>query len=379
MSLVRELMKLKIKAIRGLVLAVMVAPLLAGCASEPGKPSSPNAAVSANDLAARAGLQDGRGRFREVFCAVLEEHGSELPDYRSCDEALTADGVEAGATGEPVKLGQTEANYLVLMVPGLGWECFADWLDFDGSASKHVAQFGYDIQMLAVDGLSSTENNAQQIRDYIAKLPPEQADMPIILAGYSKGAPDILTAVVAYPELQQRVVAVVSVAGSVAGSPLADDATQGQANMLIHVPGSTCDEGDNGAVASLRTAVRQQWLADNPLPQQIRYYSVVTYPEPERVSWGLRNGYRILGGVDPRNDTQVLIPDQMIPGSTLVAFVNADHWAIAVPVAREHEFIGSTLVNRNDYPREAFLEALLRYVEEDLASGSNTERVREVE
>jgi valyl-tRNA synthetase len=69
----------------------------------------------------------------------------------------------------------------------------------------------------------------------------------------------------------------------------------------------------------------------------------------------------------------------MIPGSTLVAFVNADHWAIAVPVAREHEFIGSTLVNRNDYPREAFLEALLRYVEEDLASDSKMERVREVD
>jgi hypothetical protein len=239
----------------GLALCAMVALLLGGCAGEPGKPSSPDATISANELADRAGLRDGRGRFREVFCAVLEDHGSELPDYRSCDEALTEDGVEAGATGEPVKLGPTEANYLVLIVPGLGWECFADWLDFDGSASKHAAQFGYDVEMVEVDGLSSTENNAQQIRDYIAKLSPEQADMPIILAGYSKGAPDILTAVVAYPELQQRVVAVVSVAGSVAGSPLADDATQGQANMLIHVPGSTCDEGDNGAVESLKTAV----------------------------------------------------------------------------------------------------------------------------
>ena len=379
MNMVSGLVKFKVRDNGRLALCVMLALLLGGCASEPDKPSSPDAAVSANELAARAGLQDGRGRFREVFCAVLEHHGNELPDYRSCDEALTEAGVEAGATGEPVKLGPTEANYLVLMVPGLGWECFTDWLDFEGSGSKHVAQFGYDVEMVAVDGLSSTENNARQIRDYIAKLPAEKAGMPIILAGYSKGAPDILTAVVAYPELQQRVVAIVSVAGSVAGSPLADDATQGQANMLTHVPGSACDEGDNGAVASLRTAVRQQWLADNPLPQQIRYYSVVTYPEPDRISWGLRNGYRILGGVDPRNDTQVLIPDQMIPDSTLVAFVNADHWAIAVPVAREHEFIGSTLVNRNDYPREAFLEAMLRYLEEDLAGGSNMEGVREVD
>jgi hypothetical protein len=30
--------------------------------------------------------------------------------------------------------------------------------------------------------------------------------------------------------------------------------------------------------------------------------------------------------------------------------------------------LGNTLVNHNDYPREALLEALLRYVEEDLAA-----------
>jgi hypothetical protein len=62
----------------------------------------------------------------------------------------------------------------------------------------------------------------------------------------------------------------------------------------------------------------------------------------------------------------VPIFDQIIPGSTLVAFLNADHWAVAVPVARQHPFVGSILVDHNDYPREAFLEALLRYIEEDL-------------
>ncbi|MEP1595476.1 MAG: hypothetical protein ABJK20_12900, partial [Halieaceae bacterium] len=136
---------------------------------------------------------------------------------------------------------------------------------------------------------------------------------------------------------------------------------------LTHVPGSQCDKGDEGAVDSLRTGVRQTWLAENPLPETLRYYSVVTYPDYDRVSWGLRNSYRALSGVDARNDTQVLIYDQIIPQSTLVAFINADHWAIAVPVTRKHSFIGSTFVNHNDYPREAMLEALLRYIEEDLA------------
>ena len=51
----------------------------------------------------------------------------------------------------------------------------------------------------------------------------------------------------------------------------------------------------------------------------------------------------------------------------MIAVANADHGAIAVPVARTHALFGSTLINRNDYPREAFLEALLRYLEEDIA------------
>jgi hypothetical protein len=104
------------------------------------------------------------------------------------------------------------------------------------------------------------------------------------------------------------------------------------------------------------------------LPAHIHYYSVVTFPDPERVSWVLRNSYLLLGQNEPRNDTQVIIFDQIIPGSTVTAFVNADHWAIAVPISRQHPLLGKTLVDQNDYPREAFLEALLRYLEEDLGS-----------
>jgi hypothetical protein len=39
-----------------------------------------------------------------------------------------------------------------------------------------------------------------------------------------------------------------------------------------------------------------------------------------------------------------------------------------LPIDRSHRVIGSTLANHGDYPREALLESLLRYVEEDLAA-----------
>ncbi len=354
-----------------LTVTLAAVALLAACAATPPQQHHRATQQQVQDFLVANDMTDGRGRFREILCAVLEDHGEQLPDYRTCDEALTYIEPEEGATGDPVNLGQTRGDYLVLLVPGLGWNCFEHWLDLSESVPRHLATLGYELRTIPVDGLSSTTNNASQIRDYIAALPPEDAQRPLILMGYSKGAPDILEAVVNYPdEVASRTSAVVSLAGSVWGSPLADDAEQSQANMLTIVPGSQCEEehGDNAAVTSLRTEVRRQWMENNPLPSHIRYYSVVTYPEPERVSWALKKTYLLLGQQDDRNDTQVIILDQMIPGSTVTALVNADHWAIAVPVSRGHPVLGKTLVDQNDYPREALAEALLRFVEEDLAS-----------
>jgi hypothetical protein len=143
----------------------------------------------------------------------------------------------------------------------------------------------------SVDALSSSENNARQIRDAIMAMPPESGPPRLVLIGYSKGSPDVLEAVVAYPEIRRRVAAVVSAAGSVGGSPLANDAEQYQADLLRYFPEATCGPGDGGGVASLRPATRLAWLARNPLPHELRYYSLVTLPQPERISAILTPSY----------------------------------------------------------------------------------------
>ncbi len=343
--------------------------VLVACASAPDVPAV--AQRSADELQAllvSGEVTDSRGRFREVFCKVLEAHGRDLPDYRSCDEALRWTGPEQGATGAPVHLGDSRDDYLVLLVPGLGWNCFEQWLNPAFVGLTNAARYGYDVRRVEVDGLSSSANNARMLNDYVAALPEQDRNKKLILAGYSKGAPDVLQALVSYPELAAKTVAALSLAGAVKGSPLAEDATQAQANMLSMVPGSRCDkeDGDNDAVRSLVPSVREQWLRDNPLPAHIRYYSAIAFPEPEKVSWALRKSYLLLGESDSRNDTQLIVFDQIIPGSKVFALLNADHWAVAVPVARNHPVAGSTVLNHNDYPREAFLEAVLRYLEEDL-------------
>lgn len=348
------------------LICLTAAALLPACTGKPLIPWTDQSPPQVLVPVADAGIDDKRGRFREIFCELLESRGEDWPDYRSCDEALSRVGEEPPGTGQPVNLGASKDKYLMLIVPGVGWECIESWLNIDKSIQSLLQSHGFAAKLLDVDGLSSSANNAQQIRDAIEELPVELAGRKLVLIGYSKGAPDILEAMVNYPELHPRVAAVISVAGAVGGSPLANTAEQKQLNILAHFPDSACSEGDGGALDSLRPSTRRAWLAKNPLPPEIPYYSVVTYPHPDRISSVLKGSYRTLSKVDARNDSQLIYHDQMIPNSTLVAFVNADHWAVAVPVARSHTFLGSSFVDKNAFPREALFEALLRFVEDDL-------------
>jgi hypothetical protein len=341
---------------------------LAGCAGSPLIPFSTDTPPLVLAPVAQAGVSDQRGRFREIYCAVLQARAGEVPDHRPCEEALTQLGAEPARSGRPVPLGASNRRLVAAMIPGIGWDCIAKWLQPPGSTDAHLRKFGYELRGIKVDALSSSANNARQIRDAVMAMDLGAGAPRLVLVGYSKGAPDALEAIVNHPEIRSRVAAVVSVAGSVGGSPLANDAEQYQADLMRHFPGSTCDSGDGGGVNSLRTGVRRAWLAQNPLPTSVPTYSVVTLPEPQRISSILRGSADKLSMIDGRNDSQMIFYDQVIPGSTLVGYVNADHWAIAVPIARAHDTIGSMFVTQNAYPREALMEAVLRFVEEDLAA-----------
>jgi hypothetical protein len=85
----------------------------------------------------------------------------------------------------------------------------------------------------------------------------------------------------------------------------------------------------------------------------------------------LRSSYDQLALVDPRNDSQVVFHDALVPGGALLGYLNADHWAVALPFNREHPVLANTLITRNAFPREVLLEAIARFVEESLLATPN--------
>jgi hypothetical protein len=313
------------------------------------------------------GFEDERARFREILCAVDASHGDQLPDHRPCGEILHRFADEPAGTGRPVALGAPLSNLRIALVSGFGAQCFEGLVQAFSASLAHLESHGYRTTTIEVDGLSSSANNGRQIAEAVAAMDLAAGER-VLLIGYSKGAVDIQEGLVAHPELQQRVAAFVTVAGAIYGSPLSEDAPESLLPLLAHLPGSQCEVGDRGALNSLEPDVRRRFALTQHLPAGIRTFCLGTFADRSHISFLLRNSYDELARIDPRNDGQVLFYDQILREGALLGFADADHWAIALPLARDHPTLGSTLAGRNEFPREVVLEAIVRLVEEQLAA-----------
>ena len=320
-----------------------------------------------------AGVIDDRARFRQIFCALDARKGSQFPVRRTCDEALQRLGGEGEPILRPVPLGPPRGAALlhIVIVPGMFGDCIKRWAMPLQDAAAYMRSQGYRVDTIVVDGRSSGATNADTISRALPGLlsPGER----LLLIGYSKGMSDILETLALHPQAVPPGSAIVSLAGIVSGTPLADHPAKLD-DIVSRIPLTDCKSGDQGAVESLSRGHRIAWLADHALPRDRTYFSVAAFTDAANISPPLKETYRRLSTIDARNDGQVLHTDAIVPGSHLLGYLNADHWAIALPLAHNVPKLRSVLNGRNDYPREILLETIVRSVEEQLGPSKGETR-----
>jgi pimeloyl-ACP methyl ester carboxylesterase len=262
-------------------------------------------------------------------------------------------------------------NLKILILPGLLGECIADIAFPFETAMEHLRPRGYQIEPLIVSGRSSSDYNAKQIARAVENLALKKEDY-LILIGHSKGAVDILHFLVNYPELAHRVDAVVSVAGAINGSPLANRVADIYSKLGSNLPFNECEPGDGGAFRSLERSVRLTWMANNALPTSVKYYSVVSFTDRDRINRWLVSGYDMLKTIDPRNDGLLLFSDQVIPGAILLGYLNDDHWEVALNFEGNNSMLLKSMSKQVRYPRGILLHAIVLFVAENLSSSRSS-------
>jgi len=317
-------------------------------------------------------VKDGRTRFREIFCKLL----SEAPEYRDkagrCENYLTRLSDERMSAEQLSKLPANNINLRILIIPGLLGECISDTAFPFETAMEHLRSRGFQIEPLIVSGRSSSDYNAKQIAKAVENLALKKEDS-LILIGHSKGAVDILHFLINFPGLARRIDAVVSVAGAINGSPLSNRVADIYSKLGANLPFNECGPGDGGAFRSLERPVRLTWMANNPLPASVKYYSVASFTDRDRINRWLVSGYDMLNTIDPRNDGLLLFSDQVIPGAILLGYANDDHWEVALPFEDNNSMLSKSMSKQISYPREVLLHAIILFVTENLNSSGSSD------
>jgi hypothetical protein len=283
--------------------------------------------------------------FSDLFCSVLRQNNPDGDDLSPCSQWLEIPGKE------DTKLGEVSRDYRLLVIPGIFNTCVSDNPAYAAGRKVLAEKYGVTTDLLSVPN-DSSEDNAKLIADYIEEkwLSDKR---PFILVGYSKGTPDVMTALALYPALREKVAAFISTAGASGGSPIADslpmqlDAWMGKVKDRAGCKGNPAE-----GFKSLKQDVRRRFLSAHPHPY-VPTWSLAAVIHPDRVPKNAAQTYRMLSAWDVKNDGQLLRMDQIIPESSYLGMAWSDHLNMA-------------LVMGEKFPRAALLEALYRFVTEDL-------------
>ena len=343
-------------------------PCLSGCSSTPGANWISSPPLVLTTLGA-AGVNDVRLRFRSVFCQINQRIGAAFPDARPCDQSLVISSQEVADSSKGDLPPRQATPRTLVFVSGLFGECVRTFASPFADSYERLKSQGFRILIAPVEGRSSSRRNATLLDAYLN----EQIGMgeDFILIGHSKGVVDTLEAIHGYGQAHwvRQMKALVSVAGAVMGSSIADDYERVYALLAAHLPFPGCGPGDGGGLASITRIERAIAMHRIRLPAGLPLFSLAAVPTPDQVNPVLEPFYSKLSQIDPRNDGQLLAQDAILPASIFLGYVNADHWSIALPFNRSASPMAQAFAGNNAFPREVLIESLLSIVEEHLAPG----------
>ncbi len=272
--------------------------------------------------------KDASARFAGLFCVDLES------SWGPCGQYLEASPVAA--------VVPSISGVRVLLVGGLFGDCLAQ-------LGVHVFQDA--ARALVAAGVRV--DTVPPLEDVAAFVVDHPGEPPYIAIGYSKGAGDLMDALTSYPTLPIR--ALVTVAGSVGGSRLADQFPGG----LPAVPGCNAS-----AVTQITRANR--FAALQRYHSAVPAFSLVAVADTTRVSSALRPFWDFLRTFSLDQDSQVIAEEGIVPGATYLGVALADHWAIALPFDEVVDPVAraavARVVDHNRFPRAALLTAIVQFV-----------------
>lgn len=365
---------------RTLAVALVLALAGAGCAPVAMLPYRDTQPPTVSLPLALAGIADARAGFARLFAAELRASRSTHGDT---DTALWLHGGFAAQDASidrdtDIAFAARAASTTVLIVPGMFGDCvdtqsvpFGDGLPRPRERNLVDSYRQYDdlglrsIEAIALPSRVSSADNGRRLAARIRAEAARAGVEHIVLIGYSKGLVDTLHALA---ELERdggvpaQVAAVVSLAGAVMGTPVADHYERLYQTLSPLVNPLDCTPSDGHDLASLTRRERVAWLAANPPPAGVRYYSIVSHAPRDQIAPGLRLFYDLLAGADPRNDGQLIAGDAVLPGSTLLAEARADHWDLALPINLHPSLLVRSLTSGRAFPRDALFRATIRWV-----------------
>jgi len=295
--------------------------------------------------------------FGSLFCSVLEKERPDAGTWGPC-----SDFVESPPAAR-VSLGAISTAYRLAVVPGVLSACAGGSPAFQEGQQHLRSSHGMTVDMIPAPNRSSAENGrdiAQFLKDGYHK-----DSRKFIVLGYSKGAPDVMEGLANDPDATAAVAAVVTVAGAIGGSPIAN-LLPAQADRWMKAVNLTDCQGDlSAAFASLKQDGRRDFLAQHP-GLGVPVYSVAAVSDKSNTSKVLLENWELMKIYGDRQDSQLQDEDAIYPGGINLGAVRADHWAVAMPFENTSSVKVKELVDHNHYPRTALLEALVRLVTADL-------------